>query len=55
MRRERTEEIIRKRVSAMWNELVIAKEVSRALAEALQDQIVKNQILEDLLKANKAE
>lgn len=50
MRRERTEEIIRKRVNAMWNELVIAKEVSRALAEALQDQIVKNSILEDIIK-----
>lgn len=55
MRRERTDDIIRKRVSAMWNELVIAKEVSRALAEALQEQMTRNRILEDLLKAHKAE
>lgn len=55
MRRERTEEIIRKRVSVMYYALAMEKEVSRALSEALQDQMMKNQILEDLLEAQKAE
>lgn len=49
MRRERTEEIIRKRVSVLYFALRMEKEVSRALSEALQDQIIKNNILEDMI------